>query len=318
MKWGLREFKIKIFCMTWFLILVGAAHADLAEMMTTSQLMDESNSQKTLLENISVTESEMLMGPPVNNLGAETPAGATAGAGKLSSTSRGGGGGKGGGCDYSLRHSLSVGYALDPDTTIAPVLDLSQNLTGIQSKQLTLNDPQVKLTLKNIFEQSLWTESVRSNLLFSLYVPVSDLSRSMHSHGALSVSATPHLHFKESRFSLSGIASLKSGFYEGVNSELVSSKLFSGVQGNYQISHRMEVFLMSYTNVQIGTRVAMVDAGLPSETFDHDRASHPLALMSGLKIDASPMIAITPRLNWFLDQPIQTTTVGLNLMIRLI
>jgi hypothetical protein len=279
---------------------------------TIHESTDSISLGSSFARNLSATDLEMFLGPALNNLSN----GAPAGVGKHPFA-----GGPGGG--DSIRHELSVGYAIDEDTILAPVLDVSQPLTaepGETAGELVMNDPQLRLTLKNVFDGGLFGESYRSNLLISAYAPVSERSRDAHSQGALSVSITPHLQLSNSKFSFSGLLSAKSGMYESssTSAELVSTHIFDGVQTSYLLSPKVETFLMLHTNFSLGARIDMEDAGLPAQTFTHEHAAHAVGLMNGTKFQVSRTVSFTPRLNWYLDQPIQATTIGLNVSIRLI
>ena len=299
--------------------------ADLNDAITnSSQLSEDTHSShvgngllQSPIEDLSVTESEMFLGPSFHVEPTPAPPPgvttghhhATAGAGPTTSPHD----------QFSVRHVLSIAYEETHDFTISPVLDVSQTLSGPDSGKLALNDPQLKFSFKNFYEQSFMNETAKSGLMVSLYAPVSEMSRAKNSMGAISISFTPKVQFRESRFALSGLFSLKNGLYGRTNaSDLISSQGMVGYQGNYRISHKLETFLMNYADFKMGAHIDMTDAALPSETFSPDKAGHTFGLMTGLKFDASKSIAITPRINWFMDQPIATSTVGLNLMIHLI
>ena len=237
------------------LSLTTQAATDLTEAINnSSQLSEDSRGGhatsglfQTPIEHLSITDSEMVLAPPLHSTHAVT------------------GAGPGDHNDFSMRHVLTFAYEERSDFTIAPVLDLSQPISGAEAGKLSLNDPQLKFSFKNFFKKSLMNETIKSGLLISLYAPVSDISRAKHSLGAVSVSFTPRIQFTESRFALSSLFSLKNGLYARTNaSDLLSSQGMVGIQGNYRVSPKAEPFLMSYANVKMGARIDMTDAGLPS------------------------------------------------------
>ena len=76
---------------------------------------------------------------------------------------------------------------------------------------------------------------------------------------------------------------------------------------------------MEHYEVNTGPRIRTEDAGIPGEaTNSSDRSTHPWGVMTGFKYQISRNFAITPRLNWNMDQQLNTTTIGLNFFIRLI
>ena len=317
-------FKINVLLMLLLVALTGStalAAVDLTEAMSnSSQLSEDSRGThfsnaifETPIENLSITDTEMVLAPPFHD--APIPAGTSAGSHGHAVT----GAGPADQNNFSMRHVLTFAYAEKPDFTIAPVLDLSQPISGTEAGKLSLNDPQLKFSFKNFFNRSLMIETIRSGLMISLYAPVSDISRAKNALGAISVSFTPRIQFHDSRYSLSGLFSLKNGLYARTNaSDLISSQGMVGLQSNYRVSPRLEPFIMNYANFRMGAHIDMTDAGLPPQTFSRNRDGHTFGLMTGLKFEASKSVAITPRLNWFMDQPFSASTLGLNLMIHLI
>ncbi len=334
------------------LFMVSPCRADLSEVMSTSQMAQGESSasdvveSKTFFSRLSISFQTMFLGPSISTGGLSDNSGpgrlpngvnASSGAGG-SKTGRKSKSGRRVQADQSVpggtsvastssgpkpqvesfRHSLSLSYAYSSEVSISPTLDVNEPITGNKAGQWVMNDPQLRVNLKNWFQTSLFNEVCRSNLVFAYYAPLSSLSKSNGSQGALSVSTSPHLYFSQTRFSLGGSVSMKTGFYNPQgNTELVSSKLFGSVQVNYQISKPLETFVTTHTTFPIGPHVTMADAGLSSQTFTPERAAHTVGIMTGMKAQLTKTISVTPRLNWFLDQPIQSTTVGMNLNIRL-
>jgi hypothetical protein len=316
---------------------VGTAHADLNDMMQASAPVGSNYSSggsfsDSFLQDLSISDMTMVMGPAINNLGAQQPStpatatgsppasgsghhhgGGSAGAGTSSASA--GGGGKGDG--YSLRHLISFGYSLNNRLVLSPILDLGQPISGANSGSLSLNDPQLKLAFREILNQDYGKQELRSGLAMTYYAPVSDLSKLHHSQGAFQVGLSPKLQFKDSRYSLGGNLSLKSGFYQTeLHNELVSSRVNMGIQQNYDLSDATQAYFMCHSEVSIGPKVAMADPGIVTSSNSH--SSRLFGLMTGLRFQASKTLSFAPRLNWYTDQPIQTTSVGLNIFIKLI
>jgi hypothetical protein len=285
----------------------------------------------------SASELMMVLGPSVNNLAAKNPAyskpgawpgagagtppdptskkakdatGANAGASTADGSSRAAG--------YSLRHVFSMGYALNPSMVVGPVLDASQQFYGDQDAHFILNDPQLRLVVKDVGHAGLFGEIVRHSLWFSVYFPVSDMSRETNAYGSGSASWISHMQFRKSALSLTGLASLKTGLYGKADGsgDLISTRGFGGLQGSYRLSRVVEPFIMQDYSVSFGPQVQMSDPGLAAEAAAH--GSHALGMSTGMRIEATRKISISPRLNWFYDQPIQTTTVSVAAMFQLL
>lgn len=126
------------------------------------------------------------------------------------------------------------------------------------------------------------------------------------------------MQFRKSPLSLTGLASLKTGVYGKADDSgnLISSRGFGGVQGSYRLSRVVEPFLMQDYSFNIGPQVEMSDPGLSAEAAA--RGNHAFGMSTGMRVEANRSISISPRLNWFYDQPIQTTTVSIAAMFQLL
>ncbi len=216
---------------------------------------------------------------------------------------------------YMLRHALAANYELTPGYLLGPVLGFSEPFSGRHDGQFLFDDPQLRFTILDLFSSTMGQNHVHSSLMISAYVPASDSSQRRSSRGALSIAGSPRMHFRGTPYSMMTTCSVKSGLYgRSTGPDLISSRLSNGIQGDYKISRQLESGLMLHSSIQIGPETPVGDVDAPTK----DRGSFSLGLMPSLKYQPTQSLSFTPRLNWYLDQPIRTTTVSVAAMMRLI
>jgi hypothetical protein len=216
---------------------------------------------------------------------------------------------------YMLRHSIAANYELSSQLLIGPAFGFSEPFYGRHDGQFQVNDPQLRLTLLDLLHGQVGGNNLHSSMLFSTDVPVSQTSRRRSLRGAFSLTASPRMHFRGTPYSLSVMCSVKTGFYgKPEGGSWMSSRLNSGVQGGYRLSRRVESSLMLHAASQFGPDLPTSDPDAPMR----ERGTQVFGLMPSVKYQATQAISLTPRLNWYLDQPIRTTTVSVAAMMRLI
>lgn len=216
---------------------------------------------------------------------------------------------------YRLRHSLAASYEFTPGYLLGPAVNVSEPLSGRRQGELSLEDPQLRFTILNLLRSNLGQNVLRSNLMISASFPVSDNSRRRSSWGGLSIASSPRLRFRGTPYSIMTTCSVKTGLYGRSDAgPLVSTRLNAGVQGGYRISRRLESGLMFHAGSQFGPDIPVEDG----EGFFRDRGTQVFGLMPSLRYQFNEMLTFTPRLDWYLDQPIHTTTVSVSAMMRLI
>ncbi|MFL5814251.1 MAG: hypothetical protein ACJ763_11790 [Bdellovibrionia bacterium] len=216
---------------------------------------------------------------------------------------------------YRLRHTLAANYEFTPGYLLGPALDVSEPFSGRRKGQLTIEDPQLRFTILDLYQAKVGENNLHSNMMISASFPVSDNSRRRSSWGGLSVSTSPRLHFHGTPYSISGHCSVKTGLY-GRNEAgpLISTRLSTGIQGGYRISRSLESGLMFHAGSQFGPDIPVEDG----EGFFKERGTQVFGLMPSLRYQFNDVLSFTPRMDWYLDQPIRTTTISVSAMMRLI
>lgn len=216
---------------------------------------------------------------------------------------------------YRLRHSVAANYEFAPGLLLGPAIDVSEPFSGRHQGEISLDDPQLRFTVLDLYQARIGQNSLRSNMMISASFPTSQNSRRRSSWGGLSVSSSPRMHFRGTPYSLSGTCSVKTGMYGRSDARpLLNARVTAGIQGGYRISHSLESGLMFHAGSEFGPNVPMQD----SDGFIKDRGTQIFGLMPSLRYQLSNMVTLTPRLDWYLDQPIHTTTLSVAAMMRLI
>jgi hypothetical protein len=178
-----------------------------------------------------------------------------------------------------------------------------------------IEDPQLRFTILDLYQAKIGQNNLHSNMMLSASFPFSDNSRRRSSWGGLSVSTSPRLHFHGTPYSVSGHCSVKTGLYGRTDAgPLFSTRLSTGIQGGYRISRSLESGLMFHAGSQFGPDIPVEDG----EGFFKERGTLVFGLMPSLRYQFNDVVSFTPRMDWYLDQPIRTTTISVSTMMRLI
>lgn len=222
---------------------------------------------------------------------------------------------------YTVRHSLSSEYRVSETAKIGPAIGISQPFYGSDAGHVSIDDPQVKLVVESFLYFNAGASPISSNLWVSYFLPVSESSRSMHVLSSFSASLLPRLHLKDSRFMLSGLLSMKIDIADHPGYGIYTpGRVVAGVQGGYTLTQSLMPFMMLSGNTSFGPSMVIDDAGFGTATsiMMSAREGHPVGLMGGLMFHATRAISISPRVSWYLDQPLGMTTFGVNASFRLI
>jgi hypothetical protein len=216
---------------------------------------------------------------------------------------------------YRLRHSLGANYEFAPGLLLGPAINVTEPFSGRHQGKLSLEDPQLRLTILDLYQAEMGENRLHSNMMISASFPTSENSRKRSSWGGLSVASSPRMHFHGTPYSIMGTCSVKTGLYGRSDAgPLISTRVTAGIQGGYHFSPGLESGLMFHAGSQFGPDIPMDDG----EGFFKDRGTQIFGLMPSLRYQLNSMISLTPRLDWYLDQPISTTTFSLSAMMRLI
>jgi hypothetical protein len=255
----------------------------------------------------SVTDFTMILGPGLNNMSASAPTAAQPYSG------------------VSARHELRLDYLLRPNVTISPTMDASEYFYTAKQGRLTLNDPSLRVAISDISHARFGDSTFDGSVWLSVYAPTSAMSQALNEYTAASVAYIPKLHFRGSRFFLSGVAEGKVNFMQNSSQTglIAPLQLVSAVQGNYRASPKVTCFLMNHVNSSIGPNMQqLVSAtGIAADNFRR-KAQAQNAVTDGFMLGAMFQvvqgISVSPRLDWTINNPIGTTSVGVNASFHII
>lgn len=71
---------------------------------------------------------------------------------------------------------------------------------------------------------------------------------------------------------------------------------------------------MFHAGSQFGPDIPVEDG----EGFYKDRGTQVFGVMPSLRYQFNDVLSFTPRMDWYLDQPIRTTTISVSAMMRMI
>ncbi len=153
-----------------------------------------------------------------------------------------------------------------------------------------------------------------------VYAPVSTYSREIHEYTAVSAAYIPTLHFRGSRFSLSGVGSVKLNFAQNMaqTGTIVPTQVVAALQGTYRLSSVTSLFAMNHVDFQAGPQTNLPPQALAPDNYKMaammKRHQGPVndGFMYGSQFQITRNVGLSPRLDWQVNQNINTTTVGLN------
>ncbi|MBI3557304.1 MAG: hypothetical protein HY074_13655 [Deltaproteobacteria bacterium] len=221
----------------------------------------------------------------------------------------------------SMRYVIAASARLSSNMVLGPSVDFSQKFYGSEPKKLKLGDPQLKLAISDVIRTNIGPHNFKSSLWFSASAPTSDQSRNNHALTSVGASFIPRLAFAHSDFSLSGMGSIRSTLvHKDIGDGILTPlRFFLGIQANYKMSRPLSTFLMVYSSATTGPEIPMGDADLASDNSgSNGTGGRKLGIMPGGLIRATDFISISPRMNWTVGKPMNTTTVGLNANIQMI
>jgi len=299
------------------------ALGDSSALVETSEALQEATIHERSFP-MTVSISTMVLGPALNNLDGQVatpsaPAGGRASSNHPIGPALGANGAKAG---YSNQYLLSSMYHFDDIQAFGVVFAGTEAFYPPERGALQMNDPQLRYTLDGM--GAVRTDSYRfvPHYWFSVYLPVSETSQEMHTFSAVSASWIPKLFITGSRFSFDGLLSARVSMISRKDGEsmVLPTRLNSALQANYRLSNVVTNFMTGIVSTSAGPGVPIDDDLSSFDPSGSKRAPHPLSIMEGAIVRPSSQSSFTvsPRLNWYIDQPLKMTSVGLTANIQLL
>jgi hypothetical protein len=230
----------------------------------------------------------------------------------------------------TARHEVKLDYSVNNRVTLSPTMDVSENFyNSAGQNQLTLNDPSLRVAIADVNYAKWGKTTFDSSVWFSTYAPVSAQSQQLHEYTAFSLAYLPKLHIRGSRFFLSGVTEAKVNLMnnQAQTGLIAPLNLIGGVQGNYRISSWATVFVMDHVMGNVGPNMGQIQLATPlgqanvrrkAQTQSQGQSPVIDGVMIGTMFQVHQGIGLSPRLDWSVNQPIGTTTVGLNCAFNII
>lgn len=256
---------------------------------------------------ISLTEFSMILGPGLSTLSTAAP---TSGAPFTG---------------IGARHELRMDYHLSDAMSVSPMLDVSEYFYDARQGRLVLNDPSVRFSITDLNQFKFNRGSYSDSVWISGYAPVSTISQALHSYGAASIAYVPKLRIQGSRFFYSGVTQAKFNVMENPSQSAIRCpvQLVAAAQANYRQSSNTTFFLMNHVNGNVGPNMAqmLISTGIAADNYRRKAQAQNAVtdgFMLGTMFQFNHSVLLSPRLDWTINQPLGTTTLGLNASFHLI
>lgn len=207
------------------------------------------------------------------------------------------------------RHFLALTYKIDPKLSLAPVLEFDYTFTdpttGGAARGFRINDPFLKLARKDLVNTDLNGNKAILDGDIRYYAPASKSSVTNGTYGTVRVSLNPSVQFGRSIFSFSMENYAKYWIQPSATRDKAGVKrlkLYTGPQLNAKLSDSVTAFVLFEAGGHVFTNGAR-------EWNDSNNSITDLE--PGVNIQLHERVSLTPFLNWYLNQPLKTTSVNL-------
>jgi hypothetical protein len=225
-----------------------------------------------------------------------------------------------------IRHELRTQYDLSNQVSIGPSFELQQNFYSSSQGSFDFMDPSVRLVINDVSRARWGRADYRSSLWFQVYAPLATIDHQTHEYTELSISYTPMINFQGSRFFLTGVISLQTLIEQTMmqTGTVFPTKVVAASQINYRIQRSITLFAMDHIDFRAGPQSNLpTDAEVPDNYRKKanqkiHNASVLDGIMLGTQFQITRDVALSPRIDWQVDQNINSTTLGLNASIHFI
>lgn len=212
----------------------------------------------------------------------------------------------------SVQNQLGVRYDFSNTVSLMPVFDFEVLVTdpaqiyGQQYLALTY-DSFLKLTDTGLASFGLGPHSAYLSGDFRVYVPTSEFSRDNNTFGSIRLTLTPSLQLSGSRWSFSVVNFAR---------YWVQSQQFDSLFGTYALP-RLMLYTGPLVSYQASDRLSfwfLTEASVTFDTLGIPNTSAPnrslVDIEPGLDFKLGNRITISPYLNWFVRQPLDTASMN--------
>ncbi len=222
----------------------------------------------------------------------------------------------------STRHKIGLKYKLKPDLAITGVADLVYQLTdptnggadrGMHNR---MNDPYLKISKKNLINGKIGKNEISTEAQIRYYAPMSAGSKNNDLKGKAELDLYPTMKIGKSRFSAEMFSFARyymntSKFDAATGTRPLTAMLFYvGPQINYSLSDSITAFTLYDAVMTYNTLGQSAPTTNPAGSL--------VDLEPGISFQVNKAISITPYLNWYTNQSIETTSVNLNATIQML
>lgn len=214
------------------------------------------------------------------------------------------------------KHWVNAKFDLTPKLTLSPVFvfmgTFTDPNTGGAARGLKLDDPYLQLKRSGLVEAKT-DRGHAFNLDGDLryYAPLSKSARDNSTIGTVRATLTPSIQFADSALGFTMESYAKYWIQpKGNERELTSLKLYTAPQLSYKHSSSATSFVMVEANTYILTS---------GRNLMNDPAASLIDVQPGVSLNiVKDVLTLSPYLNWYINQPLNTTSVNINADIKML
>ncbi|MEW6056341.1 MAG: hypothetical protein AB1540_06975 [Bdellovibrionota bacterium] len=210
----------------------------------------------------------------------------------------------------SLQNQVSLTFNPAQDLWITPVFDFVYRFTdsdGFNANEFALDyDSFIRIARTNIFNERVAFSNVGLNADVRVFFPTSEFSRDNRTIGSARFSLVPFIRTRDQKWSFNFLNYVKywlqteeiSPVYETAIPQVM---FYTGPSITYQFSQRVSAWLL-------------FEATMAVNSLGEDNRSDPerslVDIEPGFDLQITKNLYVSPYLNWYLSQPITTTSLN--------
>lgn len=220
----------------------------------------------------------------------------------------------------SLQNQIGVRYWLNPNLSIMPVFDFEYQFTdphrnGANKGVSLVYDSFIKAKYVDVAKTYVQGNKLSFDAEARYYLPVSEFSRINDSYGSIRLAVVPGINFAGGKWELSALSFyrywMQTRFYQLPTRHnqipkntfgLPEHTFYTGPQISYRASKTFNLWMLFEASYTIDT------LGFNSAT-DPNRSN--MDIEPGVDIRIANGVYVSPYLNWYVSQPINTTSINL-------
>jgi hypothetical protein len=219
----------------------------------------------------------------------------------------------------SVQNQLGLRYEFQPTWSLTPTADFEYRVTdpfnkGIGQSFALTYDSFIKLMKSNLVDFDIAANTLSFDLDLRYYVPTSSFSRENGTLGSARAALNSSLYLPHSNFSFSAVGAVRYYFqqyyyrHDERTAALAQATYYAGPQVNYRINDNVTLW-------------SLFELSITQDTVGGSTAANPQKSVAdiepGVDFKVTKGVYLSPYLNWFTNQGLDTTSINMTASISI-